>query len=130
LRHVLWQDPLSAKEIRAVNPKDVAEQYFAAIRARNIEELIALYAQDAMFVLPNGTECKGIAAIRRTHESVFASSAPVPSPQAFIVGANSVAVEIEARLPDGTTRRTANFYHLNSQGRIQRLSIYIRGGST
>jgi hypothetical protein len=109
-----------------VNPKDVADRYFAAIRARNIEELIALYADDATFVLPNGTESHGIAAIRQTHENVFAAGAPLPSPQAFIVGNSGIAVEIEARLPDGTIRRTANFYHLNDQGRIQRLSVYVR----
>jgi hypothetical protein len=111
-----------------MNPKDIADRYFAAIRARNIDDLIALYADDATFVLPNGTESKGIAAIRETHERVFASGAPVPSPQAFIVGDSAVAVEIEARLPDGSSRRTANLYHLDSQGRIQRLSVYIRSG--
>jgi hypothetical protein len=37
-------------------------------------------------------------------------------------------VEIEARLPDDTVRRTANFYYLNTAGRIQRLSVYMRGG--
>jgi hypothetical protein len=37
-------------------------------------------------------------------------------------------VEIEARLADGTVRRTANFYYLNAAGRIERLSVYMRGG--
>jgi hypothetical protein len=46
----------------------------------------------------------------------------------MIVGDAAIAVEIEARLPDGSSRRTANFYHLNSQGRIQRLSVYMRSG--
>jgi hypothetical protein len=36
-------------------------------------------------------------------------------------------VEIEARLPDGTTRNTANFYYLNDAGKIQRVSVYMRG---
>ena len=40
----------------------------------------------------------------------------------------AIAVEIEARLPDGTARRTANFYHLNGDGRIQRLSVYMQSG--
>jgi ketosteroid isomerase-like protein len=111
-----------------VNPKDVADRYFAAIRARNIDELMGLYAEDATFILPNGTEARGIAAIRKTHESVFAASSPVPMPQAFVVSDSSVAVEIEARLPDGSSRRTANIYHLDSQGRIQRLSVYTRSG--
>lgn len=111
-----------------MNPKDVAERYFAAIRARNIDDLMALYADDATFVLPNGKESNGVNAIRQTHQSVFDASTPMPVPQAMIVGEAGVAVEIETRMPDGTSRRTANFYHLNSQGRIQRLSVYVRSG--
>ena len=111
-----------------VNPKTIADRYFAAIRARNIDDLIALYADDATFVLPNGKESKGVAAIREMHQNVFKAASPLPVPQAMIVGDAAVAVEIEAQMPDGTSRRTANFYHLNSQGRIQRLSVYMRSG--
>jgi uncharacterized protein (TIGR02246 family) len=111
-----------------VNPKAVAERYFAAIRARNMDALIALYAEDATFVLPNGKESKGVAAIREMHQYVFNAGAPMPAPQSMIVGDAAVAVEIEAHLPDGTIRRTANFYHLNDQARIQRLSVYLRSG--
>jgi uncharacterized protein (TIGR02246 family) len=111
-----------------VNSKDVADRYFAAIRAGDIEDLMALYADDAIFVLRNGKESKGVATIRATHQSVFDAAAPKPVPQVMIIGDNAVAVEIDAQMPDGTSRRTANFYHLNSQGRIQRLSVYIRSG--
>ena len=111
-----------------MNPKDVADRYFAAIRARDIDDLMTLYADDATFVLPNGRESKGVAAIRAMHQSVFNASAPQPVPQAMILGNDAVAVEIDAQMPDGTSRRTANFYYLNSQGRIQRLSIYMRSG--
>ena len=111
-----------------MNPKDVAERYFAAIRTRNIEDLMSLYAHDAIFILPNGRESHGVGAIRATHQSVFDAASPMPEPQAMIVGQDAVAVEIEARMPDGTSRRTANFYHLNPQGQIQRLSVYMRSG--
>lgn len=109
-----------------MNPKDVAERYFAAMRARNIDELTALYDEDATFVLPNGKEFKGVAAIREMHQGVFNATAPMPLPQAMIVSEAAIAVEIETRMPDGASRRTANFYYLNSQGRIQRLSVYMR----
>jgi len=46
---------------------------------------------------------------------------------AVIAGAHGVATEIEARLPDGTVRRTANFFHFNGEGLIERLSVYARG---
>jgi hypothetical protein len=107
---------------------DVTERYFASVRARDLEGLIALYAEDACFTLPNGREFNGIDAIREMHRSVFAGGGPIPSPLTSIAGASSIAVEIEARLPDGTVRRTANFYYLNTAGRIQRLSVYMRVG--
>ena len=111
-----------------MDPKAIAERYFAAITARNINDLIGLYADDATLVLPNGKESKGVAAIEQTHQGVFNAAAPTPFPQAMIVGDAAIAVEVEARMPDGTSRRTANFFHLNSQGRIQRLNIYMRSG--
>ena len=111
-----------------MNPEKVAERYFAGIKARDADSLAALYADDATFTLPNGKQFVGVAAIREMHLGVFAASAPIPTPRAMVVGASSIAVEIEARLPDGTVRRTANFYHLNDAGRIQRLSVYMQGG--
>lgn len=111
-----------------MKPADVAERYFSSVRARDLDGLTALYAEDACFTMPNGREFNGIEAIREMHRSVFATGTPSPTPLASIAGAGSIAVEIEARLSDGTVRRTANFYYLNSAGRIQRLSVYTRGG--
>ena len=111
-----------------MNSAEVTERYFASIRARDIEALIALYADNATFTLPNGREFSGIAAIREMHLGVFATAAPIPNPLTTVIGQNCAAVEIQARLPDGTTRHTANFYHLDNTGRIQRLSVYMRGG--
>jgi hypothetical protein len=62
------------------------------------------------------------------HQGVFAAGAPVPTPGPRVVGERAAAVEIAAQLPDGTVRRTANFFHLDEAGRIQRLSVYMRGG--
>lgn len=111
-----------------MDPIDVTQRYFASIRARDLDGLIGLYAEDACFTLPNGREFHGTEAIREMHRSVFAAGAPNPTPLSSIAGAGSIAVEIEARLPDGTVRRTANFYYLNASARIQRLSVYMRGG--
>lgn len=110
-----------------MNPADITERYFASVRARDLDGLVALYAEDACFTLPNGREFNGIDAIREMHRSVFAASGPNPTPLKSIAGPGSIAVEIEARLPDGTVRRTANFYYLNEAGRIQALSVYMRG---
>ena len=44
----------------------------------------------------------------------------------MVASAEVIATEIETVLPNGTFRRTANFFHLSSEGRIQRLSVYAR----
>jgi ketosteroid isomerase-like protein len=111
-----------------MNPADVTERYFASVRARDLDGLVALYAEDACFTLPNGREFHGIEAIRELHRSVFAAGGPIPTPLASVTSASSIAVEIEARLLDGTVRRTANFYYLNAVGLIQKLSVYMRNG--
>ena len=106
----------------------VMEGYFAAIRAKDIEGLMALYAKDATFILPDGRQFAGTDAIRATHLSVFAASAPQPSPGRTIIAQSAGAVEIEARLPDGSVRHTTNHYYLNGDGKIERLSVYIKTG--
>ena len=71
----------------------VTDRHFAAIRSRDIDSLIALYADDATFILPNGEIFSGTAAIREMHLGVFAAGALVPTPTALIAGDGCVAVE-------------------------------------
>ncbi len=106
----------------------LVESYFANMRARDIEGLVKLFAADAMFILPDGRELSGSDAIHEMYNKLFAAMAPSPTPLAVIAAGRGVAAEIEARLPNGTTRRTANFFHFNDEGLIQRLSVYARGG--
>jgi uncharacterized protein (TIGR02246 family) len=106
--------------------ESVVERYVAAIRARDIDGLLALYAEDATAILPNGKEFRGVAAIGEMQRSVFAGAAPTPTIVHKVFGENSAAIEIEARLADGSVRRTANFYQLSPAGRIVRLSVYMR----
>jgi 3-hydroxyisobutyrate dehydrogenase-like beta-hydroxyacid dehydrogenase len=102
------------------------ERYFAAIRAKDIDALMALYAEDARFTLPNGKVASGKAAIRETHLAVFAAGSPIPTPIARIVGDEGIAVEIEAALPDGSVRNTTNLYRFDEDGRIRALGVYMR----
>lgn len=110
-----------------MTPSDLVERYFAHMRSRDLDGLASLFVADAVAILPDGREVAGLAAIRGMYQHIFGAGAPSPTPQAVIEGANGAAVEIEARLPDGTSRRTANFFHLGEDGRIVRLSIYKRG---
>jgi hypothetical protein len=92
----------------------------------DLEGMASLFAETAVVTLPDGRELAGLDAIKGMYTQIW-GAAPSPSPQAFVAGPNGVAVEIETHLPDGSSRRTANFFHLDADGRIERLSIYRRG---
>ena len=96
--------------------------------ARDIDRFISLFAEDAIIILPDGREVSGAPAIREMELAVFAASPPTPTPVAIVAGEDSVAVEIEVRLPSGQLLKCANFFHLNKEGRIQRLSVYCKSG--
>ncbi|CAN7439719.1 nuclear transport factor 2 family protein [Phenylobacterium sp. LjRoot225] len=106
---------------------ELADRYFASVRARDIDSFIAFFDRDATLTLPDGREISGVVAIRDMEVGVFAAGAPTPSPIAMVPGPNAIAVELEVHLPNGELRRMASFFHLNSEGRIQRLSIYRQG---
>jgi hypothetical protein len=103
------------------------DRYFAAMRDRDIESLMALFAADAVMVLPDGRELDGARTIRAMYEHLFATNPPSPAPMATIISSVGGAAEIETRLGDGSSRQTANFFHLNMAGLIRRLSVYGRG---
>jgi ketosteroid isomerase-like protein len=103
------------------------DRYFAHVRGRDTEGLAALFADDAVMVLPDGRAVEGIPALSQMYSHMFSGVAPTPSAQAIVLGTSSAAVEIEARLDDGIVRNTANFFHFDDDGRIARLSVYKRG---
>jgi ketosteroid isomerase-like protein len=111
-----------------MDPTKLADRYFAHMRERDIEGLAKLFAADAVFTLPDGRELSGVPAIHEMYSKLFAATSPSPTPLAVIAGSRGVATEIEARLPNGTVRRTANFFHFNDEGLITRLSVYARSG--
>ncbi|MET0588660.1 MAG: NAD(P)-binding domain-containing protein [Novosphingobium sp.] len=110
----------------AANPGATVDAYFAAVRAKDIDAWIALFAEDATYILPNGSVYQGKAAIRDIQQSVFASGAPFPTPTGRIVGSEGIAIEVEAALPDGSVRRTTNIYRFNEAYKIQSLGVYMR----
>jgi ketosteroid isomerase-like protein len=111
-----------------MHPKDLPNHYFSSVRARDIDRFMALFADDAIMILPDGREFVGAAAIREMELAVFATGAPMPAPVAIVAGENSVAVEIDVRLPNGQILKFGDFFHLDAEGRIKRLSIYRKTG--
>lgn len=108
-------------------PAELVDLYFSHMRGRDLEGLAALFTEDAVMLLPDGREVAGLAALRGMYQHIFSGQAPSPAPGPTIVGDGVAAAEIEARFADGTSRRTANFFHFSADGRIARLSVYRRG---
>lgn len=108
-------------------PGATVDVYFAAVRAKDIDALMDLYAEGATFALPNGKEFTGKETIRAVHQSVFDSGSPMPQPGMRFAGPGAMAVEIETHLPDGSVRQTTNHYRFDDQGRIVLLKVYARG---
>jgi uncharacterized protein (TIGR02246 family) len=111
-----------------MRPTELADRYFASVRARDIDGFIALFAEDATFIRPDGIKLSGRTAIREMELGVFTTGAPTPSRVASVESDNAIAVEVDVRLADGTMRHMANFFQLNVDGHIQRLSVYRQGG--
>lgn len=110
------------------DPHATIDAYFAAVRAKDVDAFVALFAQDADYTMPNGTRLEGHEAIRQTQSMVFESGSPFPIPGARYTGPDGVAVEVQAKLPDGTVRNTVNLYRFNAAGQIRSLAVTMRAG--
>jgi 3-hydroxyisobutyrate dehydrogenase-like beta-hydroxyacid dehydrogenase len=110
-----------------IDPQRTVDGYFDAVRAKDIDALMSLYAADATFTLPNGKSFSGKEDIRTLHLSVFAAGSPYPNPGTRFVGPEGIAVEIAAQLHDGSVRQTTNHYRFDDAGKIRSLGVYARG---
>jgi uncharacterized protein (TIGR02246 family) len=111
----------------SADPNATIDAYFAAVRAKDIEAWMALFTEDATYAVPNGQLFQGKPAIREFQQMVFDSGSPFPDSGARFVAPDAMAVEIEARLPDGSVRQTTNHYRFDDSGKIRSLTVYMRG---
>lgn len=107
--------------------RETVEAYIAAVKARDLDAFVALFAEDATYTVPNGKTMTGPTEIREFQTMVFAHGQPSPTATGWIVGSDAVAVEINAQLPDGTVRQTTNHYRFDESDRIKSLNVYARG---
>jgi SnoaL-like domain len=107
--------------------KELRDRYFTAMRGADLDGVLALFAEDAIAILPDGNLRDGKAALKVMFAGIFGQSRPNPAPGPITGAGNYWAVEVETALPDGLTRNTANFFHLNGDGLIERMHSYRRG---
>jgi len=109
------------------DPDRMADAYFAAIHARDIDALVALFASDATLKFPDGRTAEGAEAIRHLYSTAFAPGWPTPTPGARIATPTTILVEVAAISGSGSEARTANLYRFDRAGLIRELSIYMQG---
>jgi hypothetical protein len=107
-----------------VSPQEIAERYFAAMCAQDLEALLALFDEAGVIVWPDGRRIEGREAIRETYTWLFRNPTNNPVPGPLMLGPESFATEVHSRLPDGTERRTLNVFRLAPSGLVARMDSY------
>ena len=116
-----------AAGVQAPDNRATVEAYFNAVRSKDLDAFVALFADDAVYSVPNGKTMIGPAEIREFQAMVFGSGSPFPTLQGLFVAPEGVVAEVEAALPDGSRRQTTNHYRFNAAGKIANLKVYTRG---
>jgi hypothetical protein len=109
-----------------IDPQGLAARYFKAMREQDLPTLRSLFAADAVLSVPDGRSFQGIEAICGWFAQLFASVSPSPTCVSELATPRAIAVEIEAALPNGTVRRTANFFDVDERGLVKGLRAYAR----
>lgn len=109
-----------------MNSEHLARTYYRKVNAKDIDGLLALFTDDAVFTLPDGRRVEGTPAIRAMYERVFEAGGPQPQPVTFIAAIHGVAVEVEVHLADGSMRQMASFFQLSSDDKFVSVGVYTR----
>ena len=107
------------------SPKAIAEAYFAAIRAHDVEGIKKVFAPAGELVTPTGTYI-GPDRIAEFYAGQ-AFTAPDLQPQVgpFVIDGERLAVEIVLQMY-GQKSRVADVFEIRD-GLIQRLAVYLGG---
>ncbi len=109
-----------------MNTEHLARTYYRKVNAKDLEGLLALFADDAVFILPDGRQVSGVAEIRQMYERVFAHGGPQPQPVSFVAADHGVAAEVQVHLSDGTVRRMASFFQAGADEKFTSVGVYQR----
>ena len=104
--------------------QEIADRYFAAMRAQDLEALLAVFDEAGIIVWPDGRRIEGKAAIRDTYSRLFEHPSNNPALGTLMLGPESFACEVASRFDSGETRRTTNVFRLTANGLIARMDSY------
>ena len=107
--------------------QQVADRYFAAMRAQDLDALLSVFGEEGVIVWPDGRVISGKAAIRDVYARLFMGPSNNPAPGALMIGPDSFSAQVDSRFDTGETRRTINIFRLSPDGLIARMDSYRQG---
>lgn len=111
-----------------VTAEYLARKYYRCINAKDVDGVLSLLAQNAVFQLPDGNEVTGHEALRWMYTRVFSSGGPQPQPVRILATAAGAAVEVEVVLADGQRLQMASFFTMGDGQTFEKVTVYRRGG--
>lgn len=105
----------------------LARKYYRYIHAKDVDGVLSLLSDNAVFHLPDGREIAGRDALRGMYSHVFAAGGPQPQPVRIIATDTDAAVEVEVTLADGRKLQMASFFSMGPDDRFDTVAVYQRG---
>jgi hypothetical protein len=110
-----------------MTPEAIADAYFAAMHAQDVEALLALFTPGGVIVWPDCRALSGHTEIRAAYARMFQAPGNNPRPGPLMIAAGRFSCEVHSRLPDGSERRTVNVFELGEDGLVRRMASYKQG---
>lgn len=105
----------------------LARKYYRSINAKDVEGVLGVLSDEAVFQLPDGREVTGRDALRAMYTHVFAAGGPQPQPVRIVASDTEAAVEVEVTLADGSKLYMASFFTMGPGETFEKVAVYQRG---
>ncbi|MXO89917.1 nuclear transport factor 2 family protein [Pontixanthobacter aquaemixtae] len=107
--------------------ENLARAYYRRINAKDLDGLLSLFDDNAVFNLPDGRVVEGKDALRGMYEHVFAAGGPQPQPVKIVATATDAAAEVEVTLANGEVLHMASFFSMGVGETFASVGVYQRG---
>ena len=106
-----------------------ADRYVELTNARQYDQLATLFADDAVFLAPDGREIRGRDQIGAFYEKFLPTLTPTLRLASFVEQGDICVYELEARIRDDADFQLGAIDHatLDADGLVARFAVYTKG---